>query len=126
MTSIAPRQRPYWTIARRDALAGWLFVAPQLAGIATFVVLPLVLVAWFSLHEWNVLADTFKFVGTRNYQQLLQDPNLPGVLGASALFSAFGASAGALLLSAAFGGGAGAGSGGATGAGACCPLPVVV
>jgi len=84
----APRRRPYWTIARRDALAGWLFVAPQLAGIATFVLLPLVLVAWFSLHEWNVLANTFNFVGARNYQQLLADPNLPGVLGASAVFSA--------------------------------------
>ena len=66
---------------RRDALAGWLFVAPQLAGIATFVVLPLVLVAWYSLHEWNVLANTFNFVGTRNYQQLLHDPNLPGCCG---------------------------------------------
>lgn len=87
-TTPVPRQRPFWTIARRDALAGWLFVAPQLAGIVTFVLLPLVLVAWFSLHEWNVLANTFNFVGASNYRQLLADPNLPGVLGASALFSA--------------------------------------
>lgn len=81
------RRRPFWTIDRRDALAGWLFVTPQLAGIVAFVLLPLVLVAWFSLHEWNVLASTFQYVGARNYQQMLADPNLPGVLGASAMFS---------------------------------------
>jgi len=82
------RSRPFWTIARRDCAAGWLFVAPQLAGTLVFVLAPLVLVAWYSLHEWNVLANTFNFTGARNYEQLLSDPNLPGVLLASALFSA--------------------------------------
>ncbi len=77
----------YWSIERRDALAGWLFAAPQLIGILTFVLLPLAMVFWFSLHEWNVLANTFNFVGASNYQQLMRDPNLPTVLGASALFS---------------------------------------
>jgi len=79
--------RPFWTIARRDALAGWLFAAPQLAGTLVFVWLPLAMVFWFSLHEWNVLANTFNFTGLRNYQQLAADPSLPGVLLASALFS---------------------------------------
>ena len=79
--------RPFWTIARRDSVAGWLFVAPQLAGTLVFVLAPLVLVAWYSLHEWNVLANTFNYTGARNYEQLLSDPNLPGVLLASALFS---------------------------------------
>ncbi len=53
-----------------------------------FVLLPLILVGWYSLHEWNVLADTFDFVGTENYQRLLDDPKLPGVLRATLLFSA--------------------------------------
>jgi multiple sugar transport system permease protein len=75
-------------MARRDALAGWLFVAPQVAGITCFVLVPLGLVFWFSLHEWNVLANTFNFVGAGNYRQLAQDPNLAGVLAASAMFSA--------------------------------------
>ena len=76
-----PRQRrPFWTIARRDGLAGYLFVAPQLVGIVVFVLIPLGLVFWYSLHEWNVLANTFRFVGDANYQQLLDDPALPEVL----------------------------------------------
>ncbi|MDM0111370.1 sugar ABC transporter permease [Variovorax sp. J22R133] len=79
-------RRSFWTMARRDSVAGYLFAAPQLAGIALFVLLPLALVFWYSLHEWNVLANTFNYTGTQNYQQLLQDPTLPGVLGATALF----------------------------------------
>src|SRR5690606_27700334 len=80
--------RPFWTIARRDAAAGYVFIAPQLIGIVTFVLVPLGLVFWYSLHEWNVLASTFNFVGAANYQMLLNDPNLPSVLTASAIFSA--------------------------------------
>jgi len=72
---------------RRDALAGYLFVAPQLVGITTFVLIPLGLVFWYSLHEWNVLAQTFRFQGLANYQLLLSDPGLPRVLGATAIFS---------------------------------------
>jgi multiple sugar transport system permease protein len=77
----------FWTTHRRDRLAGYLFVTPQLLGWAVFVLLPLGLVAWYSLHEWNVLAGTFEFTGADNYQRLAEDPNLPGVLRATGLFS---------------------------------------
>lgn len=70
-----------------DRLAGWLFIAPQLAGSAVFVFVPLGLVLWYSLHEWNVLADSFEFVGTDNYQALLDDPSLPSVLRSTGIFS---------------------------------------
>ncbi|CAL9379614.1 Lactose transport system permease protein LacF [Streptomyces sp. enrichment culture] len=82
-----PSGRPFWTGRRREALAGYLFVAPQLIGSAVFVLLPLILVFWYSLHEWNVLAGSFEFTGTDNYDQLLNDPSLPGVLTATAVFS---------------------------------------
>lgn len=72
---------------RRDALAGFLFVAPQTIGIFVFVLAPLGLVVWYSLHEWNVLAQTFRFQGLENYEKLLSDPGLPPVLGATAIFS---------------------------------------
>jgi multiple sugar transport system permease protein len=79
--------RRWWTTRRRDHLAGYLFIAPQLVGSVLFVLIPLGLVVWYSLHEWNVLADTFDFVGADNYRALADDPNLPGVLRATALFS---------------------------------------
>ncbi|MBQ1024969.1 carbohydrate ABC transporter permease [Micromonospora sp. C95] len=81
------RRRGWWTTRRRDQLAGLLFVAPQLAGSVLFVLIPLGLVVWYSLHEWNVLAGTFEFVGPGNYQALAEDPNLPSVLRVTALFS---------------------------------------
>jgi multiple sugar transport system permease protein len=70
-----------------DRLVGWLFITPQLVGSALFVFVPLCLVFWYSLHEWNVLAGSFEFVGADNYQALLDDPQLPSVLRATALFS---------------------------------------
>ncbi|WP_105370881.1 carbohydrate ABC transporter permease [Neorhizobium huautlense] len=79
---------PFWTIARRDSLAGFLFIAPQLVGIIVFVLIPLGLVFWYSLHEWNVLANTFTYTGAQNYQMLIEDSNLLEVLGATAVFSA--------------------------------------
>lgn len=79
---------PYWTVARRDALAGYLMIAPQVLGVTLFVLVPLGLVFWYSLHEWNVLASTFTYTGADNYRMMLEDSNLPGVLGATAIFSA--------------------------------------
>ncbi|GAA0800045.1 carbohydrate ABC transporter permease [Spirilliplanes yamanashiensis] len=85
----APVGRPsFWTTRRRDRLTGYLFIAPQLAGTVLFVLIPLGLVFWYSLHEWNVLADEFTFTGGENYAKLAADPNLPGVLRATGLFSA--------------------------------------
>ncbi|GHJ42992.1 sugar ABC transporter permease [Catellatospora sp. TT07R-123] len=78
----------FWTGSRRDAAAGYLFIAPQLLGSILFVFVPLGLVFWYSLHEWNVLADTFTFVGADNYQALLDDPRLTDALAATGLFSA--------------------------------------
>ncbi|GAA2064026.1 sugar ABC transporter permease [Streptomyces carpaticus] len=77
----------FWTGRRREVLAGYLFVAPQLIGSLVFVLLPLGLVFWYSLHEWNVLAGTFEFTGLDNYDALLNDPALPGVLAATGVFS---------------------------------------
>ena len=87
-TAARSRKRPFWTTDRRDSVAGYLFIAPQLIGIVIFVLIPLALVFWYSLHEWNVLAGTFRFVNDANYQKLIADPALPEVLTATAIFSA--------------------------------------
>ncbi|GAA2272239.1 sugar ABC transporter permease [Glycomyces scopariae] len=82
-----PGRPGWWTARRRDHLAGFLFVAPQLAGTLVFVLVPLGLMFWYSLHDWNVLAGGFTWTGGENYERLAQDPALPGVLGATAAFS---------------------------------------
>jgi multiple sugar transport system permease protein len=83
----ATRRRGLWTTRRRDNLAGYLFIAPQLLGSLVFVIGPLVAVVWYSLHEWNAMADTFKFVGGDNYRTLATDPRMPTVLAATGIFS---------------------------------------
>ncbi|MBB5137097.1 multiple sugar transport system permease protein [Thermocatellispora tengchongensis] len=84
----AAARRPFWTIRRRDYLVGYLFITPQLAGSVVFVLLPLVLVGWYSMQEWNVLAGTFEFTGAENYAKLAADANLRSVLAATGIFSA--------------------------------------
>lgn len=81
------QRRPWLTYQRRDALAGYLFIAPQLAGIVLFVLVPLVLVFYYAFHEWNVLAGTFTFVGLENVEKLFSDPQLAPVLTATGVFS---------------------------------------
>jgi multiple sugar transport system permease protein len=72
---------------RRDWLVGYAMVAPVVLGALAFVVLPLCMVVWYSLHEWNVLANTFTFVGAENYQRMAADGGLADALLASLWFS---------------------------------------
>ena len=78
-------RRPEWR--RRDMATGYAFVAPAVLGAIAFVIGPLIAVAWYSLHEWNVLADTFTFIGADNYRAMLEDPGLHDSLWASLWFS---------------------------------------
>lgn len=72
---------------RRDRLVGYAMVAPVVLGSLAFVVLPLCMVVWYSLHEWNVLANTFTFVGAENYERMAADGGLADALLASMWFS---------------------------------------
>jgi len=72
---------------RRDWLVGYTMVAPVVLGSVVFVVVPLVAVVWFSLHDWNVLANTFVFAGADNYERMLSDQGLRDSLLASLWFS---------------------------------------
>lgn len=81
-----PRRR---ALDRQDALIGALFVAPQVIGIVVFVVVPILLVLYYSFHEWNILAGTFTFVGLENFSRLLTDRQLGRVLANTATFSVF-------------------------------------
>ncbi|MEV0810885.1 sugar ABC transporter permease [Micromonospora sp. NPDC050200] len=80
-----PRQRPART-RRGDALVGYLFIAPQLLGVLAFVIVPVALAAYYSVSEWNIFTGQLTFVGGDNYAELFQDPQLPSVLGATAIF----------------------------------------
>jgi multiple sugar transport system permease protein len=58
----------------RDTLAAFLFLAPFLAVYGVFLVYPLLLGAWMSLHRWELLGDLRGFLGLDNYLRMLGDP----------------------------------------------------
>ncbi|WP_010205269.1 carbohydrate ABC transporter permease [Salinibacterium sp. PAMC 21357] len=81
------RPRRALTYRQRDAAAGYLFVAPQVLGVTAFVLVPLALVVYFSLHEWNVLGNKFTYVGVENFERFFTDPQIVPVMQATGVFS---------------------------------------
>ncbi|MFH8251723.1 carbohydrate ABC transporter permease [Microbacterium sp. B2969] len=82
-----PRGPRRLTAAHRDWIAGYAMTAPVVLGALVFVVLPLGAVFWYSLHDWNVLANSFVFAGFDNFERMLADPGLRSSLLASLWFS---------------------------------------
>ena len=68
-----PRRRGLATARRREALLGWLFISPTMLGVIVFLGIPVVAGVVISLTEWNMLSPA-KFIGLRNYRNLLHDP----------------------------------------------------
>ena len=62
----------------REAYAGWSFVAPGLAGILVFTLIPIAMALWVSFRDWNGVTPpaTSNFVGLDNYRALLVEPGI--------------------------------------------------
>ena len=83
MTSVAAAQSPPLGVTSRPRLAlrtrlarrtwPYLLLAPSLVLLAAFTYLPVVRVAWESLHEKMHGSPTTLFVGLRNYSDLFSD-----------------------------------------------------
>lgn len=58
--------------ARREALEGYLFIAPWLIGFILFMGGPIAAVFGISLTKWSML-DIPEFIGLKNYQSMLRD-----------------------------------------------------
>ena len=78
-------RRVPWTqgTRRRQALIGWLFVAPALIMYGFFVLQPLALTLQYSLYRWDGVGPA-TFVGLSNYLTVLSEPRL-----VETLFNAF-------------------------------------
>ncbi|GAA5060583.1 sugar ABC transporter permease [Nocardia callitridis] len=49
-----------------------LLLLPSMIGVGAFLLVPIVVVAWLSLHSWNLLGP-MEFVGLRNWRSVLGD-----------------------------------------------------
>jgi multiple sugar transport system permease protein len=61
-------------VGKRNDMVAWLFLAPYLVLFGAFVLLPIVLGLWISLHAWDFTLPGKPFVGLDNYVALF-DPS---------------------------------------------------
>lgn len=59
---------------------GFLFVAPAVAFVAVFFLIPLGMTGWISLHNWPLLGHA-RFIGLRNYIIMWRDARFWNALG---------------------------------------------
>ena len=71
----------------RSSAVGYALLAPSLFGVATFLLLPMLVVAWLSLHRWDLLGP-IQYVGLDNWYSVLTDPSFATSLLVTALFIA--------------------------------------
>ncbi|WP_235941560.1 carbohydrate ABC transporter permease [Paenibacillus puerhi] len=71
----AVRPKKFWTNKRKDALIGWLFLAPEFMGILVLSLFPLVFSLYLSFTDWNLVGglSSINFVGLDNFKDLFSD-----------------------------------------------------
>ncbi|MGH2534828.1 MAG: carbohydrate ABC transporter permease [Thermomicrobiales bacterium] len=72
MAATAATRTPRMTVARREAIAGYLFIAPWLIGFLVLLVGPIIASFYYSLTDYQIVqAPTF--IGLDNYRRMLDD-----------------------------------------------------
>ena len=61
------------TISQREALVGWLFIAPAVLGFVLWVVGPMIYSGWLAVSDWDLLSPA-RFVGLDNFTRMVNDP----------------------------------------------------
>src|ERR1700731_2114936 len=59
-------------VGRRSTAVGYALLAPSLFGVVAFLLLPILVVVWLSLHRWNLLGP-IEYVGGENWRSVLSD-----------------------------------------------------
>ncbi|TIX23673.1 carbohydrate ABC transporter permease, partial [Mesorhizobium sp.] len=70
-TTAAPRARKLIGAGRQQWI-GLLYVAPAVALVVVFFLIPLGMTAWMSLHNWPLMGE-HSFIGLGNYVAILRD-----------------------------------------------------
>lgn len=76
------RRRP----KRRSQWKGLLYIAPAMALVIIFFILPVLFTFWMSLHKWPLLGAP-KFIGLGNYIRMFSDSRFYSALGFTAYYT---------------------------------------
>lgn len=71
----------------RSTLTGYALLAPSLFGVLAFLLLPMLVVIWLSLHQWDLLGP-ITFVGLDNWRSVLGDTTFGNSLLVTCVFIA--------------------------------------
>lgn len=71
---------------KSESLYGYLFISPMVIGFALVMLFPLVYSIYMSLTDWQLLGDP-NFIGTANYERLINDPEFLDVLKNTLIFT---------------------------------------
>ncbi len=71
----------------RNVVAGYALLGPSLFGVVAFLLLPMLVVLWLSLHHWDLLGP-IEYVGLDNWRSVLGDETFATSLAATAIFIA--------------------------------------
>lgn len=71
----------------RSTLLGYGLLAPSLFGVVCFLLLPMLVVVWLSMHRWDLLSP-IRYVGLDNWHSVLTDPGFGNSLLITLLFIA--------------------------------------
>lgn len=68
---------------------GWLFIAPNLVGVALFTFIPLVSVVVLAFTDWNLVSGlgAIQFIGAENFASVLRDPVFWGSVGRTVVYA---------------------------------------
>ena len=69
----------------RSTALGYALLAPSLFGVVVFLLLPMLVVAWLSVHRWDLLGP-IRYVGLDNWRSVLTDSSFATSLVVTALF----------------------------------------
>lgn len=71
----------------RQMLLGYGLLAPSLFGVVCFLLLPMLVVVWLSMHRWDLLGP-IRFVGLENWRSVLTDADFGNSLLVTCVFIA--------------------------------------
>jgi multiple sugar transport system permease protein len=71
----------------RSPALGYALLAPSLFGVGAFLLLPMFVVVWLSLHRWDLLGP-ITYVGLDNWHKVLTDPTFGNSLLVTVVFVA--------------------------------------
>lgn len=83
-----PRSRRRGSLRVRSTLQGWSFILPNFVGFGILTLVPVVMLFYYALTEWNAFGKA-TFVGLENFQRLLGDSSFWIALSNTGYYSVF-------------------------------------